>query len=241
MKYINSIPVPHPAPELANNSLDALHSFHVGTTGSGKTTSLTKLNFISEKDQVVFFDPYGDYQKIGRSKVTRFTSYAKFVKALLTARADKRKPAFKFSWTPPEGACEDTLEAFSAAVWAAGNGFYGKPLHAVYEEFAKCVKTSGKLSGYSGHVTTGGRKFGLVAHYLFQRGQEVPKTVIGNCPFKWIGYQERDMDAKNLAKETGLDMQEILSLQKLDYLLKTPECGRGEATRGRLTFGRKAA
>jgi hypothetical protein len=239
MKYMKGLSVPNPSFDLSNNELDAEHSFHVGATGSGKTSSLTKLKFISESDQVVFFDPYGDYKKIGRSVVKRFSSYAEFVRALMVARASKTAKGFKYAWTPKEGACEDTLEAFSAAVWVCGNGYHKKRLHAVYEEMAKCVRTTGKLIGYSGHVATGGRKFGIVAHYLFQRGQEVPKTIIGSCPYKWIGYQERDSDAKYLANEIGLSLKDILILKKLEYLLKNPDCDRGESINGVIKFSKK--
>lgn len=227
-----------PAPINSNNELDAFHSLHVSSTGGGKTSSINKLKIVSRGDQVVLFDPYEDYEKIDGCKVYRFRSLAKFAAALYKGRATN-KP-FKLAYTPQE-ANHKTIEQFSAVVWGAGNGAHKKLLHVIYEEMAKSAKSAGKLEGYAGHVATGGRKYAIAAHYLFQRGQEVQKTIFGSCPYKWVGYQEREKDSKYLSDEIGLDLAAIKALEKLDYLWKTPSHGAGQADKGRIIFRKRAA
>lgn len=227
-----------PAPTNADNTLNAFHSLHVGSTGSGKTSSITKLKVVSKSDQVVFFDPYEDYQKIDGLKVYRFRSLAKFAEALYKGRATN-KP-FKLAYTPQE-ASPKSIEEFSAVVWGAGNGAHKKLLHVVFEEMAKSAKSAGKLEGYTGHIATGGRKYKIAAHYLFQRGQEVQKTIFGSCPYKWVGYQEREKDNRYLADEIGLNVEDIRQLEKLDYLWKTPSHGAGQCDKGRIVFRNRAA
>lgn len=48
----------------------------------------------------------------------------------------------------------------------------------------------------------------------------MPKTIIGNCAYKWIGMQERQKDAYYLAEETGIPVDKILDLTKLHYIYK---------------------
>lgn len=227
-----------PQPINPANTLDAEHSLHVGTTGSGKTSSITKMKVITKSDQVVFFDPYEDYKQVDGVKVYQFRSLAKFAEALYKGRATN-KP-FKLAYVPPEASHKE-IEQFSAIVWGAGDGAHSKLLHVVYEEMAKSAKTAGKLDGFCGHVATGGRKFRIAAHYLFQRGQEVQKTIFGSCPYKWVGYQEREKDSKYLADEIGLNIEDIKKLEKLDYLWRTPSHGAGQCDKGRLVFRKKAS
>ncbi len=121
------------------------------------------------------------------------SSRVAFVKALVLAR--KRGKSFKLAYVPSEGACGDELEFFSAAVWAVGNGDADR-LHVVIEELASCVETSGKLKGKAGELWRGGRQYGLVLHSIFQRGQEVPKTVTEQSPVWWIGAVNSMADAR---------------------------------------------
>ncbi|MDA0130735.1 hypothetical protein OH458_21985, partial [Vibrio sp. MarTm2] len=119
--------------------------------------------------------------------------------------------SFKLAYIPKGGATADELEFFSAVVWAVGNGHAPK-LHAVIEELASCVETSGKLKGKAGELLRGGRQYGLVIHTVFQRGQEVPKTVTEQSSTWWIGAVNSMSDAKWLADKKGLEISEIASL-----------------------------
>ena len=186
-----------------NNSLNAEHVIYCASSGGGKTSAVKKLGLLKATDQIVFLDPYGDYEGefLGR-KVRTYTKWADFYNALREARKSSR--GFKIAMKPPK-ATPEALEKFSQIVWACGNGKHPKPLKAVFEELAKMVKTSAKADGYFGEILTGGRKFAIHAHCCFQRGQEIPKTVFGQAPFKWIGLQERQKDADGGCFRGGCD------------------------------------
>jgi len=221
-------------PRNSNNLLSENHWLVVGSSGSGKTTAVKQLNMVSKTDQVALFDPYIDYETLCGAEVRRYTSLAKFARALFSARAAKQARGFKIAYSPIDGATPKNLEAFSKVIWGAGNGKHKKPLKVVMEELAKCVTTSGKATGFFGEILTGGRKFGLEAVCIFQRGQEVPKTIVGNCPNKWVGRQQRLNDAVYLSKELDFPVDKIKELPRYHYLLKTNDHGIGEFDEGKL-------
>ncbi|TKE73482.1 hypothetical protein FCV54_24945, partial [Vibrio sp. F12] len=72
-------------------------------------------------------------------------------------------------------------------------------LYTVIEELASCVETSGKLRGRAGELLRGGRQYGLVVHSIFQRGQEVPKTVTEQSSVWWVGAVNSLSDAQWIA------------------------------------------
>ncbi len=92
-----------------------------------------------------------------------------------------------------------------------GNGRSSK-LYVVIEELASCVETTGKLKGKAGELLRGGRQYGLVIHSIFQRGQEVPKTVTEQSSTWWIGAVNSMSDAKWLADKKGLNINDIAAL-----------------------------
>jgi DNA helicase HerA-like ATPase len=217
-----------------NNKLKPLHALFVGTTGSGKTTAIKQIGVIEAKDQVALFDPYKDYDQLVGRKVRRYTKLSAFAKALYQARAVRPAQGFKIAYSPTTGANPKSLEAFCQVVWGAGDGEHPKRLKVVLEELAKCLKTASKADGAFGEILTGGRKFGLDALCLFQRGQEVSKTIFGQCSTKWVGKQERKKDAAYLADELDFPLNEILSMPDFHYMIKKPEHGMGEFSKGKL-------
>ncbi|WP_242617129.1 type IV secretory system conjugative DNA transfer family protein [Vibrio vulnificus] len=227
-----------PMPKNANNLHRNEHGFYVATSEGGKTSALKLLPRIKATDQVLFFDPYGDYHGHFKGKaVTVYTTIGDFYKAAAAAR--KTATPFKIAYTPPVARQKD-FDLFCGVVWSLGNGKHRKKLHCVLEEVAQFSLGNAKADGYLGNLISVGRKFGLVVSTLFQRGQEVPKTIIGNSTYKWIGMQERDKDAAYLAEETGVPFEEIKSLVQLEYIIKLP----GHKTnykRGKLSFKTKLA
>lgn len=217
-----------------NNRLSAEHALFVGSSGSGKTTGVKQVGVIKATDQVALFDPYNDYETLCGREVRRYTSLAKFARALFAARTAKASRGFKIAYSPKDGANAKNLEAFSKVIWGAGNGDSKKPLKVIFEELAKCVNTSGAARGAFGEILTGGRKFGLHAICIFQRGQEVPKTVMGQCSIKWVGRQERKKDAVYLADELDLPVDNIIKLPRYHYLMKTANHNIGEFDQGKL-------
>lgn len=200
-----------PNPVNSNPSLDAEHIIYVAGTGGGKTSAVKHLGYVPKASQAVFFDPYRNYagQKFQGQQCHGTSSRLAFLKSLLMAR--KRGQSFKLAYVPEFGACGDELEFFASVVWSLGNGHAPK-LHTVIEELASCVESSGKLLGKAGELWRGGRQFGLVCHSVFQKGQEVPKTVTDQSSTWWIGAVNSAADARYLADKKGLLVKEIESL-----------------------------
>jgi hypothetical protein len=233
-----------PQPINPNNSLNAEHVVYCASSGGGKTSAVKKLGLLKPTDQIVFLDPYSDYEGefLGR-QVRTYTKWSEFYRALRNARNSTR--GFKIAMKPAK-ATPEVLEKFSQIVWACGNGTHKKPLKAVFEELAKMVRTSAKADGHFGEILTGGRKFAIHAHCCFQRGQEIPKTVFGQAAFKWIGLQERLKDARYISDELDIPVDVIAKLPKpaavghIEYVLKDPSHVMGQYKQGRFGFPRKA-
>ncbi|EPM6343865.1 hypothetical protein ACTN1H_004091 [Vibrio parahaemolyticus] len=209
-------PLKFPNPVNSNPSHDAEHVIYVAGTGGGKTSAVKHLGLVPKAAQAVFFDPYRNYAgaKFRGQQCLETSSRVAFVKALVMAR--KRGKSFKLAYIPKDGACSEELEFFSAAVWAVGNGD-AKQLHVIIEELASCVETSGKLKGKAGELWRGGRQYGLVLHSIFQRGQEVPKTVTEQSPVWWIGAVNSMADARWLADKKGLCVDTLAGLKSAKH------------------------
>lgn len=137
------------------------------------------------------------------------SSRALFIKALIVARRSGQ--SFKLAYVPSGGASIDELQFFSAVVWSMGNG-RAKKLHVIIEELASCVESPGKLKGKAGELLRGGRQYGLVIHTVFQRGQEVPKTVTDQSSTWWIGAVNDINDACWINQKRGIDIDTIVNL-----------------------------
>ncbi|WP_456296843.1 hypothetical protein M1D72_10480 [Vibrio sp. AK197] len=200
-----------PNPINSDPSHDAEHVIYVAGTGGGKTSAVKHLGLVPKTSQAVFFDPYRNYADAKfQGQMCHGTSVrSTFVKMLVAARRSGK--SFKLAYVPKGGASADELEFFSAVVWSLGNGKAPK-LHCIIEELASCVETSGKLKGKAGELLRGGRQYGLVVHTVFQRGQEVPKTVTEQSSTWWIGAVNSMSDAKWLADKKGVDINAIAAL-----------------------------
>lgn len=195
----------------ANPSFDAEHVVYVAGTGGGKTSAVRYLGLVPKQSQAVFFDPYTNYagQAFQGQRCHGTSSRSAFVKTLLQAR--RKGQPFKLAYIPTHGACLDELTFFSTIVWGMGCGRAPK-LHVVIEELASCTQSSGKLQGKPGELLRGGRQYGLVVHTIFQRGQEVPKTVTEQSSTWWIGAVNSLSDARWLASKKGLEVAQIAEL-----------------------------
>ncbi|MCG9750260.1 hypothetical protein L1D54_07190 [Vibrio brasiliensis] len=160
----------------------------------------------------VFFDPYSNYARTKfRGQMCHGTSSRLvYIKSLVAAR--KRGKSFKLAYIPAGGTTNEELEFFASVVWAVGNG-QAPLLNVVIEELASCVETNGKLKGKAGELLRGGRQYGLVIHSVFQKGQEVPKTVTDQSSIWWIGAMNTANDAKWIAERRGLDVKTITGLK----------------------------
>jgi hypothetical protein len=55
---------------------------------------------------------------------------------------------------------------------------------------------------------------------VFQRGQEVSKTILDNCEFACVMMQKTPKSAKYLDELTGVPVKEIIELRTFDYILQ---------------------
>ncbi|MCY9828604.1 type IV secretory system conjugative DNA transfer family protein [Vibrio chagasii] len=201
-----------------NNALKNGHVFAVGMSGSGKTSAAKKL-FIKSTDQVAMFDPMGDYSGNLAGRVVRgYSNIKEFAAALIAGR--KTKQGFKIAYQPTHETTSKDFDKFCQVVWAMGNGKHTKPLKIICEEVAEHSENAGKAVGYHGKILRLGRKFNLHTINLFQRGQEVSKTIIDNCQHACVMMQKTKASATYLEKMTGIPADAIEQLDPLEYLLQ---------------------
>lgn len=201
-----------------NNELKNGHVFAVGMSGCGKTSAVKKL-FIKASDQVSFFDPVGDYKgKVAGSVVRGYSDLKAFASALIAGR--KTKQGFKIAYQPLHETTVKDFDSFCRVIWAMGNGKHKKPLKIVCEEVAEHSLNAGKATGYHGKILRLGRKFNLHTINIFQRGQEVSKTIVDNCQRACVMMQKTKASAVYLDKMTGIPAIEIEKLEPLEYLLQ---------------------
>jgi hypothetical protein len=214
-----------------NNELDAMHVCYLAGTGGGKTAAVKLINGMIE-NHVAIFDLYGDYKHDARRKSPfnglggRVVYHYKTRKQFAQAFADAWRSRLKFvvAYSPEfsgslnqaqlKEAKQKELHWFGRLMWAASDG--KRRLDIVIEELAKLSSTAGKDDSIVGELATGGRKFGLVLHTIFQRSQEVPKTIWNNSPRKVLGAQESKHDAKLIAVELDAQLSDVIQLSKLN-------------------------
>lgn len=217
------------------NQLDANHVCYLAGTGGGKTASVKLLKLYG--DRVVIFDMYEDYKYDGRKannpfnglggrKVFHYSTRDAFARSFADAwRSGKN---FVVAYTPVFNATlqgkalkeakQAELYWFGQLVWAASDG--NRRMDVIIEELAKLANTTGKDDTVIGELATGGRKFNIALHSIFQRSQEVPKTIWNNSPRKSLGAQESKGDAKAISEELDAPIEQVYQLSKLNEKYK---------------------
>ncbi|WP_394131660.1 hypothetical protein [Shewanella maritima] len=220
----------------ANNALEVRHKSYCGASGSGKTAAFKRLQLYGQ--HIAGFDMYSDYKKGGLRKLSgvgdgravhHYTTRQTFLRAFTEAWASGKR--FAVFYLPHVEKSQMRKEAiwFANVVWAASDG--NRELHVVFEEYGKYAEGTAAERSRIGEIATGGRKFGLVGHYLFQRPSEVSKTIIGNCAEFIVGAQQTKLDARKWVDELDCDIGEIIELDRLNkkrqkfYLHKTNGIG----------------
>lgn len=215
-----------------DNSLPALHCCYTAGTGGGKSVAVQYAGMIPDKPNLVIFDPYGDYvyrkgdkknQGFAGKKVFHFSSRQTFGNAFVKAWRSKKPFILAYM---PESPDRKEMLWLCDLVWKASDG--NRRLDVVIEELAKWTDSVTKEQGILGECITGGRKFGLVMHTVFQRSTEVSKTIISQSKYKIIGVQESRADADRMAKECDLDMEQIKTLKPLTYFKSSGGLGNVE-------------
>lgn len=220
-----------------NDNLEALHCLYAGTTGSGKSTAFRQMGRIKPTDQILMWDPYGQYKgkKLLHRQVRTYGTLQSFFNAAKEGR--KTKQGFKIAFTPSAYLANTKQRRkvflqFLRACWALGDGKHKKLLHVMCEEINRVTTTSGDEDSIYGEMLEGGRKFGFVVHSISQRLQPIPNTVISMSPFKWVGIQESSGDVDRIAREIGVTSEEVKELKQYEYFFKSR--GFGNVEKGKL-------
>ena len=138
----------------------------------------------------------------------------------------------KLAHRPDEPSVAD-FDSYCRVIRAVANGRHRKPLKTINEEVAEYGSTgAGKAKGYFGKLLRLSRAYGIHTINVFQRGQEVSKTIIDNCEYACIMMQKTPKSAKYLDELTGIPVNEISALRKFDYILQQ---GR-EHTKGKIRW-----
>lgn len=201
-----------------DNSLDCFHVAYCGSSGSGKGVALKLAGHVGSR--VAIFDVYGEYRAspikalsgIGKGrKVHKYTTRRTFTAAFVAAW--KSGKGFAVSYHPNEKA-DRRKEAiwFAGLIWAASDG--KRRLDAVFEEMGTYSDTSGTDGSLIQEIATGGRKYAIHAHFLFQRPQQVPKSIINQCTNMFVGAQEAMSDVKHWCDRLNCSQAEIIQLGK---------------------------
>ncbi|SHO54471.1 type IV secretory system conjugative DNA transfer family protein [Vibrio quintilis] len=197
-----------------NNRLSNNHAYVVGMSGSGKS-SLAKKLLILPTDQVAIYDPKREYDGLlqGR-KIRVYTHPGEFARAMLAGRETRQ--GFKIAYRPKESSPDD-FDLFCRIIWGCGNGKHTKPLKVICEEVAENSKGAGKATGYHGKLLRLGRSYNIHTINLFQRGQEVSKTIIDNCEYGYIMLTKTPKSRRYLEDLTGISESQQSKLQKFEY------------------------
>ncbi|TCT60147.1 hypothetical protein [Vibrio crassostreae] len=214
-----------------NESLKQLHTLYCAGSGGGKTTAIHKLSVnkvkvIPKQSRVVIFDPYGTFDSLDGRKVQVFTQCERFYPRLAALMKGNRSFVIAF-----RSGDKKVFEWFCRCVWAVADG--QKPLHVVCEEMIRVLPSAHEANEGVREILQGGRKFGLIFHGVFQRAQEVPKSIVRGCARKWIGKPDSIADAKYWSPEMDVDAKAIASLDELEYYFKAG--GIGSTVKGRLS------
>ncbi|TMO62858.1 helicase HerA domain-containing protein [Pseudoalteromonas aurantia] len=220
-----------------NNKHKAFHTCYLAGTGGGKSTAVKLLAAESALNlfgpHVAIFDLYKEYVFDGRKKndlfnglgqrpVYHFSTRKSFAKSFVDAWRSGKKFVVAYSPEFPDSLKGDDLriarkaelEWFGQLMWKALDG--NRRLDILVEEYAKLVDSIAKDSSIIGEIATGGRKFGGVLHTVFQRSQEVPKTIWNNSPRKVLGAPEAKADAESASKELSIRAAEVVKLGVLN-------------------------
>lgn len=186
-------------------------------TGAGKGVAMNTLDIIPDKYPVIIFDPHCEYKKIAGRKVYQYKTRLHFARVFKKAWASG-KP-FALAYTPKltgdneKERKKSLIEAahwFGSLAWAAADG--NRILYPVFEEFGGYAEGNAADDTIIGKIWKEGRKFGLRAVAVFQRSQEVPKTIWNNSPIKVIGAQGGITDQERIIKEIGCSAADISDL-----------------------------
>lgn len=193
------------------------HTLVLGTSGSGKTRWLTKNADIAQCHRVLLWDPEHDHYAL------HCQTRAEFVRTVKAALVSGKK--FRIAYEPHIVTPEE-FDWWCSIVWAVLDGDHDTAV--IVEEIADVVKAGSAPINW-GFLTRKGRKYGLRLFPVSQRPQQVDKTTVGQCPYKFAGALETDTDRKAVASIMSLTVEQLREAgtrnipgKKLFYWYKEP-------------------
>lgn len=189
------------------------HACFTCASGNGKGILVTNSGYYPNDGCIAIYDKYGEYNDgFGHLPCFSFKTRKSFSSNFLEAwRSGK---PFVVSYSPVDGDNTSEKDWFGELMWAASDG--DRRLHLLFEEFGRCVDSSGKDNSVTGEIVEGGRKFGIRAGFVFQRSATVPKTQWGNTSLKYIGAQEFSTDCKRISEQLGCSVSDVAELGRLN-------------------------
>ncbi len=196
----------------------------IGSSRSGKSQYVNSQ--IRAEPRVMIWDIKGEYTGIPRATN----------RAELIAMVKRRAP--KIVYTPNFIADFDYF-CKSAQVWVKSNCLAGNRTVLVFEETADVTSPAKAPESY-GIILRRFLSYGVDIYAITQRPAESDKTAVGNASIVRICRMQLDRDRKAVARDTGIPLSAIESLNadqdasKFDYL--HADTGVGKYHSGQLTF-----
>lgn len=184
------------------------HAIYIGCSGSGKTQALKQNVGLRTARHVLYWDIDEDHE------ATRFTSRGDFGRAV--AQAVQSGKPYKLAFSGLD--TESNFEWFCRLAWVALDG--KREIYVVIEELADVSPSVAKATPEFGRLLRKGRKFGAKILMTSQRGQEIPKTAFNQVAYTYVG-QQTGGDIAKVAKERGIPVNELSSLEKLNFFKVT--------------------
>ncbi|WP_299592715.1 type IV secretory system conjugative DNA transfer family protein [uncultured Microbulbifer sp.] len=217
-----------------NPAYQARHMFLCGTTGSGKSSFLRRLDLLEQFKRVLIWDPDRDHQAV------HCTSQAQFKSTVMRSIASGKPFRVAYEAT---NATPEEFEFFCGIVWAALDG--KEPTAIIIEELAD-VTDSGKGRGYWGQLTRKSRKYGGVIFAISQRPQEIDKSILNMAAYRWCGVVETEADRKYMSGVLSVKPEDLAAMPAnsstlCHYYLKKPgpmaaQFGKFNPQRGRISL-----
>lgn len=193
-----------PKPPNEDTSLPPRHVHITAATGGGKS-QLTRNDIVPKRGaRVLLWDVDHDHDCL------RFENRNKFVTAVESAV--KSKKPFRLGWSGDDS--KETFFWFCYVAWRILDGAFDT--YIVVEEAAD-LELGQTLKGSGlGTLMRRGRKYGAIVISTTQRVQEIPKGLVTQSPFVYVGKQ-KGHDAKYLEKMLGLPAEDMRGLEPLSF------------------------